>query len=82
MSVPLLISDFDWSRSICEEGAIYFDNSDAHDLANKIALVLENKIIQERLIQNGKRMLAKYSTPKKRFLDYQDIIVQECGKHG
>lgn len=45
---PLIISDLDWAKSICEEAAVYVDINNISDISNKILTLAtdESKIIE------------------------------------
>ena len=74
MKKPLIISDFEWSRSLCGDAAIYIKYNDEEDTAYKIARLITNKKEIETVVRNGMVMLNKYSTAKSRFLSYKKII--------
>jgi glycosyltransferase involved in cell wall biosynthesis len=74
MRKPLLISDLDWARSACGDGAIYFNYNDPNDAASKIVQMRQDAAAVERLLEAGSRMLGTYSTSEQRFLEYLSII--------
>mgnify|MGYP001039793808 CR=1 FL=1 len=74
MRKPLLISDLDWSRGACGDGAIYFGYDDPEDAARKIVQMRRDATAVENLIDAGTAMLATYSTSEQRFLEYLSII--------
>lgn len=74
MKKPLLISDFDWSRSICENAAIYINYNDASHTAQQIAKLYTDKNLMQEITENGNKILANYSDSKARFMEYLRII--------
>jgi glycosyltransferase involved in cell wall biosynthesis len=53
--IPILITDFEETKEFAENGvtAITFKNKDSRDLANKISMILENKINVKKIIENN-----------------------------
>jgi len=74
MEKPLIISEFDWSKSICGGAAIYVNFNDSKDAANKIASLYNNALMRSDYVQKGKAMLAAYPKSKERFFSYLKII--------
>lgn len=74
MGKPLMISDFDWSREICGNGAIFFNYDDPESAADCLNLVLTDDVYRNNIIENGRQRLATYLSPEQRFLAYQEII--------
>lgn len=62
----LLCSDYDFSRAICGDAALYFDAKNPKDIADKINKLISNKPLQERLIDNGQKQLLHFETAKSR----------------
>jgi len=60
---PLIISDKEWSRSICNDAALYVDRINPQDIADKINLLRNNISYSEILVKNGIEELKKYPTP-------------------
>ncbi len=74
MQKPLLISDLEWARSICENGAVYFTYEDYDHCALQISKLITNNELYYNTVQNANLIIKKYSTPKTRFLSYLKII--------
>ena len=64
--VPLLVSDWTWSRSLCGDGAVYFRFDDAADLVEKILSVRENARVTEDAIAGGDANVATLPTAEER----------------
>jgi len=75
MKKPFLISDLDWSRSICGSGAVYFKYDDPYDAAEKIISIIDNEGFRKKIINEGVKMLETYPTSKERFLNYLNLII-------
>lgn len=58
---PLLVSNASCLPEIAGEGAVYFNPEDSNDIAAKIKLVLEDKLLPDNYIQAYNHQLKKYS---------------------
>jgi len=76
MKKPLIISDLDWARSLCGDGAMYFRHKDAEDLTSVIDRLFSNPEHIESIIRKGSQRLAQYPSAEERFGNYQQIIVE------
>lgn len=66
MELPIICSDYDFSRNICGDAALYFDAENPVDIANKIVELIENKELQKQLTETGKSRLQELETPESR----------------
>lgn len=66
MELPIVCSDFEFSRNICADAAIYFDAENPEDCANKIVALIENENLQKQLVEAGKKRLEHLETPESR----------------
>lgn len=57
--LPILTSDRDFARERCQDAAVYFDPLDATSVAKAMARVMEGPDLRARLVENGRRILAK-----------------------
>jgi glycosyltransferase involved in cell wall biosynthesis len=73
-NVPLLISDLSWARSLCGDGAIYFDYNSELDLASKIIAIKESPNLVEDTLSAGSDALRTYPSSRMRFEGYLEII--------
>jgi len=78
MKKPLLISDLDWARDLCGDGALYFRYKDVRDIAKKLFHLKYDSNLRNRLINGGRKSLEGYPTSKERFLQYLKIIEKTC----
>ncbi len=60
--LPILTSDRDFARDLCQDAAIYFDPLDADGVARAMARVMEDAGLHQRLVRNGQRLLAQSPT--------------------
>jgi glycosyltransferase involved in cell wall biosynthesis len=74
MKKPLLVSDFDFSRDICGDAALYFNADDPKEIVSKILLLMESDFLKEDLIEKGLERLKKFPVPEQRFKAYWEII--------
>jgi len=80
MKKPLLSSDFSFARDICGDSALYFDALDPKDTSEKIITLMNNRVLQEELIQKGTNKLQTFETAQSRAKKYLDIIkiIKDC----
>jgi glycosyltransferase involved in cell wall biosynthesis len=80
MGKPLLVSDLDWAREACGDGAHYFRYDDATDAAAAIVRLREDAAWRTRFIDAGKKMMATYPSSEERFLQYLRVIESRCAR--
>jgi glycosyltransferase involved in cell wall biosynthesis len=78
MKKPLLISDLDWARELCGDGALYFKYDNAGEAASKLLELRNDPSLSNQLINAGVKMLKTYPSAEERFMEYLRIIE---GKH-
>ncbi len=59
--LPILTSDLDFARSVCDDAAIYFDPWKPADIVEKILMIKNSKSLREKLIEKGKRRVSSFS---------------------
>lgn len=74
MKLPILTSDLSFARGICGDAAIYFNPTNALDIANAIYDLATNKIKQNQLIKNGGMQLATFDTSQIRAKKNLELI--------
>lgn len=74
MRKPLVISDLDWARSCCGEGAVYVRYRDSGDIAQKLVRLKENPDEARAVSERGRQVQATYPSPEQRFLQYLALI--------
>lgn len=63
---PLIVTDADWSRSICGEAALYVERDSINDIVEKILLIHSDSELRQRIISNGSIKLKEYPTIEER----------------
>lgn len=78
---PLIISDREWARSICGDGAIYVDRDNPEDTARAISELVGDVGLRERVVLNGARMLKSLNDHDSRFEQLVDFLehINEIG---
>ncbi len=67
---PLLSSDFSFARDICGDSALYFDALDPKDTSEKIIMLMNDKILQNNLVEKGKKRVKEFETARSRAEKY------------
>ena len=57
----LIVSNEEWSRSICKEGACYVERNSIEDIYNKILSLINNSGKLTSILRNGDRNLKSYA---------------------
>ncbi|NOX15527.1 MAG: glycosyltransferase family 4 protein, partial [Epsilonproteobacteria bacterium] len=70
MKKPILTSNYSFATDVCEDSALYFDPLDPKDIAIKIKELINNKILQNELIEKGKKRVKNFETAKSRTEKY------------
>lgn len=76
MELPIMCSDFDFSRNICGDAAFYFDAQNPKDIAEKIIELIENKGLQKQLVDAGKKRLQQLETPESRAKKLLELLIK------
>ncbi|SDH74680.1 Glycosyltransferase involved in cell wall bisynthesis [Vibrio xiamenensis] len=74
MSVPVIAADYPFVTEVCTDVAVYFDATDAYDIAEKIYDSFENKVFSSERLERGRSISESIPTPKQRALHYWEII--------
>jgi len=72
--LPLICSDTDFARGICESSAVYVDPHNPEEAARVIDRLLENDAMQCELASAGKQRLASLQTLEQKFAHTMEII--------
>nr|WP_255695619.1 glycosyltransferase [Rhodohalobacter sp. 614A] len=70
MEKPILTSDLGFARSICEEAALYFKPMNSDSAVKKIERIIDDKTLQNHLIEKGKERLRKFDSAAERAEKY------------
>ncbi len=63
---PLVITDAEWSRSICNTAALYTDRESVEDIAHKLDVLCHNKAFYDELVAEGLKEIEAYPSPKQK----------------
>jgi glycosyltransferase involved in cell wall biosynthesis len=75
MGKPILTSDYEFSRLVCENSALYFDPYNPNDIVDKVIQIISNKALYESLVKNGLSTVKKMPTFNESTKKYLEI----CG---
>lgn len=62
--LPPIVANSSCLLEILGDAAIYFDPSDANELADSIKAIVNNKDLRNKIVENGKKQIEKYSWKK------------------
>ncbi|WP_327018706.1 glycosyltransferase [Croceibacter atlanticus] len=71
---PLFISNEEWSKSICNEAAIYVQRDDPKDISNKILEFLDDNSFKKNLKKQIENELLKYPDPREKVIQQFEFI--------
>ena len=71
---PIITSDLDFAKAVCDNSAIYFNPLDEADILEKNLKVFNNDKIEKSMIEAGTIQLQKLSTWDEAFIKYQKLI--------
>lgn len=72
--LPLVASDRDFVKDVCGDAALYADPRVASEWADAIISIREDPEVRERLVRNGRDVIAHASNAHARALAYVDLI--------
>jgi glycosyltransferase involved in cell wall biosynthesis len=75
---PLIISDEEWSRAICDNAAVYVNRDDALNIAETIISLNADAQFKATIVQNGTIMLESYPSPSEKVKMQFDFIKKIC----
>lgn len=71
---PLLVTDADWSRDSCGEGAVYVNPCDPRSIVDAIDMLSRNDDVYRSVVESGDKVLGTYPDAKKKTEEYFDIL--------
>ena len=74
MGLPIVTSDLDFARSVCESAALYFKPLCASAAAAQIARLIESEPLRRQYIVSGVTQVQKFPTPHEKYAMYSEII--------
>jgi len=73
MRKPILTSDLPFAKAVCGDAALYFDPLNPEDIAIKIAMIINDKLLREDLIKKGENKVKEFDSPSTRAIKYLNI---------
>jgi glycosyltransferase involved in cell wall biosynthesis len=77
--LPILTSDRDFARYICQDAALYFDPLDADSVARSMARMIEDAELRASLAQNGKRLISQSPTWDEIAAQFVSVLEEAAG---
>ena len=71
---PLIITDAEWSNSICGEAAIYVERNSINDIVDKIMTISANDILKQFIITKGTEKLKEYPSIEERINQEMEFL--------
>lgn len=78
MSKPIITTDLDITRSLCDDAALYYNALSPEAFGDAIYRVANDSKLQKDLIDNGMHQLSKYDNYEARAEKLIKIIEKEC----
>jgi glycosyltransferase involved in cell wall biosynthesis len=78
--LPILTSDRDFAHHLCRDAAIYQDPLDADSVARGMARVMEDAGLRQRLVVNGRRILAQTPTWDEIATRFVDVLERTAAR--
>jgi glycosyltransferase involved in cell wall biosynthesis len=73
---PILTSDLDFAKVVCENSAVYFNPLNENDILKKILKVYSDDKLKNKMVKAGKEKLKNLSTWNESYLKFQKIILK------
>jgi glycosyltransferase involved in cell wall biosynthesis len=73
MKIPIVTSNLPFATAVCKDSALYFDPMDPVNISRTIKLLIENPLIQKKLIEKGTKRLDYFLTANGRAKKYLNI---------
>ena len=70
MEKPILTSNYSFATDVCQDAAMYFDPLDPQDIAEKIKQLVNNKALQDALVEKGTKRVKEFETARSRAEKY------------
>jgi glycosyltransferase involved in cell wall biosynthesis len=78
---PIATSDFDFSREVCGEAAVYFDPLSVEDITMTLSKIMTSKSLRKNLSNDGKVRIKEHLTNEARSIKYIDFLVNIGNKN-
>ena len=73
MERPILTSNFSFAKTVCDDAALYFDNSNPKDIASTILKLFHDDELYQDLVSKGKKRLSIFDDSKSQALKYLNL---------
>jgi glycosyltransferase involved in cell wall biosynthesis len=73
MERPILTSNLSFAKTVCGNAALYFDNLDAKDIAEKIKKIFHDEKLYKSLIKKGKERIKTFDNSRVQAEKYLEI---------
>lgn len=77
--LPIVASDFDFSRNVCKDAALYFDPVSPGDAADKLINVIEDSELREKMVLSGKDALSGLPRAEDKYNGYKSFMMKKLG---
>lgn len=75
MKLPIVTTDFSFSREVCGEAALYYEPKNPKDAASKLFNIISNNKAKHKLLEAGKSKMSSYYTSQEIYSEH--IIILE-----
>ena len=66
MKKPIMTSDMGFAHTVCKDAAIYFNPVDADEITEKLISLVDDKALQQTLVDKGTHLLPQFGTSEDR----------------
>ena len=73
MERPILTGNLSFAKTVCNDAALYFDNLDPKDIAEKISLLFHDNEVYDDLVEKGKDRLLVFDDSRTQAEKYLNI---------
>ena len=74
MKRPIITSNLSFAKTVCGDAALYIDNIDPDDVANKIILLFQKQSLYDDLVRKGTERLSKFLNSTQQAEAYLDLM--------
>jgi len=87
MGLPIVTTNLDFARDVCDDAALYFEPQNAASAVDSILRLLDDPQLWRRQIARGKEVLTRFPTPAQRYeqyirflLSFREVIQESEGR--
>lgn len=73
MHKPIITSDMGFAHTVCKDAAIYFNPVDAEEITKKLTALVDDKTLQQTLVDKGTKLLPQFGTSEDRAKGILDL---------